>query len=227
MSRPRNFPETIYVGMNRKGDVYLIPDKDPVLFITTTGICKTMSYRINSFYCKLALKASKPDPTPEAMKPRKPRNQLWKCPSCKWKGNDPLDLPLEIQEAPFRREGYPRFLCPECMSVIPTILPKDLAVVPKEQDNQLESKPEVLPTALETESRPKRHRRTKTEIEVAKKAEKKLAKQMREVPLDKPKWKCPDDNCGWMGNAPPRAIMGINTSKLICPECKMVVLKNE
>jgi hypothetical protein len=158
MSRPRNFPETIYVGMNRKGDVYLIPDKDPVLFITTTGICKTMSYRINSFYCKLALKASKPDPTPEATKSRKP---------------------------------------------------------------------EALPTALETESRPKRYRRTKAEIEMAGKAEKEFAKQMREVPLDKPKWKCPDDNCGWMGNAPPRAIMGINTSKLICPECKMVVLKNE
>lgn len=217
MSRPRNFPETIYVGMNRKGDVYLIPDKDPVLFITTTGICKTMSYRINSFYCKLALKASKPDPTPEATKSRKPRNLLWKCPSCKWKGNNPL-----------RREGDHLLLCPECrMLVIPTILPKDLAVVPKEQDNQLESKPEALPTALETESGPKRYRRTKTEMEVAKKAEKKLAKQMREVPLDKPKWKCPDDNCGWMGDAPPRAITGINTSKLICPECKMVVLKNE
>jgi hypothetical protein len=50
------------------------------------------------------------------------------------------------------------------MLVIPTILPKDLAVVPKEQDNQLESKPEALPTALETESGPKRYRRTKAEI---------------------------------------------------------------
>ena len=66
---------------------------------------------------------------------------------------NPFKLPLEIQEAPFRREGYHRLLCPECMSVISTILPKDLAVVPKEQDNQLESKPEALPTALETESK--------------------------------------------------------------------------
>jgi len=99
--------------------------------------------------------------------------------------------------------------------------------IPPRPDNQPQLQPEALPTALETESGPKRYRRTKTEMEVAKKAEKKLAKQMREVPLDKPKWKCPDDNCGWMGDAPPRAITGINTSKLICPECKMVVLKNE